>query len=170
MPETLLSPSSILLYGRTVTDLQVTPAAVPGRAAQLLQGQLSASNARFARIYGFSYEGRYYDLSKPAIFLVHGDGDAAGTGVDARGVAVPVGNTVKNPAAAASVPARLTTTAATPVAGTPACPSTGTSTSWRAPIAPFGPGAGSVSRVSNSRCGESATNRPAVAPPSSAST
>ena len=30
---------------------------------------------RFARIYGFSYEGNYYDLPRPALFLVHGEGD-----------------------------------------------------------------------------------------------
>jgi hypothetical protein len=31
--------------------------------------------ACFARIYGFSYEGYYYDLARPTLFLVHGDGD-----------------------------------------------------------------------------------------------
>ena len=39
-----------------------------------LQRQLSAPGARLARIYGFSYEGRYVDLTPPAIFLVHGEG------------------------------------------------------------------------------------------------
>src|SRR5439155_26928744 len=28
----------------------------------------------FARIYGFAYEGTYYELPWPALFLVHGDG------------------------------------------------------------------------------------------------
>src|SRR5205823_3491775 len=31
--------------------------------------------ANFARIYGFSFEGQFYDLPKPAIFLVHGPGE-----------------------------------------------------------------------------------------------
>jgi hypothetical protein len=31
--------------------------------------------ARFARIYGFSYEGTYYDLPRPGLFLVHGPGE-----------------------------------------------------------------------------------------------
>ena len=31
--------------------------------------------AGFAKIYGFSYEGRYYDLARPTLFMVHGDGD-----------------------------------------------------------------------------------------------
>ena len=43
-------------------------------------------DAGFAKIYGFSYEGKYYDLARPTLFLVHGDGeqiteDDAGAGV-----------------------------------------------------------------------------------------
>ena len=34
-------------------------------------------NSKLARIYGFSFEGQYYDLPKPALFLVHGDGEVA---------------------------------------------------------------------------------------------
>ena len=47
---------------------------------------MEASDARFARIYAFSFEGQYYVLPKPAIFLVHGDGTAANDipGVAAR--------------------------------------------------------------------------------------
>jgi hypothetical protein len=46
-----------------------------------LQNQLDADREdstkepKLARIYGFSYEGHYYDLAKPAIFLVHGPGN-----------------------------------------------------------------------------------------------
>jgi hypothetical protein len=46
-----------------------------------LQDQLTADQVdpdrspRLARIYGFSFEGHYYDLAKPAIFLVHGPGN-----------------------------------------------------------------------------------------------
>ncbi|PTE12206.1 hypothetical protein C9427_01030 [Mesorhizobium helmanticense] len=40
---------------------------------RLLENQLE--NGRFARIYGFSFEGSYYDLPRPVIFLVHGDGE-----------------------------------------------------------------------------------------------
>ena|SRR5215831_16954162 len=97
MPETLQSPSCILLYGRLVTDLNVAPNAVaaanppPGPppppvpvqpphlgANASLQQQLAEPGATIARIYGFSYEGHYYDLSRPALFLVHGPGDPAG--------------------------------------------------------------------------------------------
>jgi hypothetical protein len=31
----------------------------------------------FARIYGFSYEGNYYDLPRPVLFGVHGEGEPA---------------------------------------------------------------------------------------------
>ena len=48
----------------------------PSKAGQnkFLLRQLEADNAGFARIYGFSYEGCYFDLAPPAIFLVHGPG------------------------------------------------------------------------------------------------
>lgn len=100
--ETLLSPSGVLLYGRVLLDLSLNnlpPADVeppplstdppPRRGANLfLQEQLKADGARFARIYGFSYEGYYYDLPRPAIFLVHGPG------VDPEGPRP--GTTIKN--------------------------------------------------------------------------
>jgi hypothetical protein len=107
MPETLLSPSNILLYGRVLVDLQLTGLPsnknpiddvhppqpqqcelfpVPQSPPRLgdnnfLQRQLDvngedvAKQPNLARIYGFSYEGHYYDLAKPAIFLVHGPGN-----------------------------------------------------------------------------------------------
>ena len=69
-----------------VADVQPAPAGPAGQplpvppqpprmgSNSFLQEQLSASGAKFARIYGFSYEGQYFDLNPPAIFLVHGDG------------------------------------------------------------------------------------------------
>ena len=86
--ETLLSPSNVLLYGRVLIDIsfnfQAPPQAVPGQNSSappprlggnnFLQQQLADPNARLARIYAFTYEGYYYDLPRPAIFLVHGPG------------------------------------------------------------------------------------------------
>jgi hypothetical protein len=108
MPETLLSPSNILLYGRVVQDLRVvhlndanTPVPppepvppnetalhdpfAPGRksANNFLADQLENAYSTLARIYAFSYEGGFYALPKPAIFLVQG----AGQPVDPRKVA-----------------------------------------------------------------------------------
>jgi len=37
-------------------------------------------DAQFARIYGFSYEGTYYELPNPTLFLVHGTGVSATDG------------------------------------------------------------------------------------------
>ena len=85
MPETLLSPSNILLYGRVVNDLNIQhPMANGGSHSPFivarsggdreLEHQLTAENAVIARIYSFSYEGAYYDLPRPALFLVHGQG------------------------------------------------------------------------------------------------
>jgi Pentapeptide repeats (8 copies) len=49
--------------------------AQPGPAGSLA-GQVLHGAAQFARIYGFSFEGHYYDLPKPVIMLVHGAGAA----------------------------------------------------------------------------------------------
>jgi hypothetical protein len=108
MPETLLSPSNILLYGRVVQDLRVvhlddsnTPVPppepvpqnetalhdpfAPGRksANNFLADQLGNAYSTLARIYAFSYEGGFYALPQPAIFLVQG----AGEPVDPRKIA-----------------------------------------------------------------------------------
>lgn len=88
MPETLLSPSNVLLYGRVLQDLKYkfVPLDKPGPnqtasppprlcSNNFLLNQLNKRDVYLARIYGFSYEGHYYDLPRPAIFLVHGPGD-----------------------------------------------------------------------------------------------
>src|SRR5262245_49859310 len=84
MPETLQSPSCVLLYGRVVEDLTLAPDPHQGLvqppylgANLFLRNQLRADGAQLARIYAFSYEGHYYDLARPAILLVHGDGQRA---------------------------------------------------------------------------------------------
>lgn len=40
-----------------------------------LEDQLIGEDTKFARIYAFSFEGAYYELPQPALFMVHGDGD-----------------------------------------------------------------------------------------------
>ncbi len=100
--ETLLSPSNILLYGRAMTDLainfqkpgdEIPPVEgsdkddEPPRLGDnnFLQKQLKEGDAKFARIYAFAYEGHYYDLPKPVIFLVHGSGTPADAGTKPHG-------------------------------------------------------------------------------------
>ena len=45
----------------------------PGRVEQALR---KAEDGIFARIYGFSYEGHYYKLPRPLLFLVQGPGQS----------------------------------------------------------------------------------------------
>ncbi|WP_018000906.1 hypothetical protein [Paracoccus sp. N5] len=93
MPETLLSPSNLLLFGRVVEDLQIRPPSAQGKhddprhgpfpqprggTPGQLERQLQAEDANFARIYGFAFEGLYHVLPRPALFLVHGPGLDAG--------------------------------------------------------------------------------------------
>lgn len=54
-----------------------------GRRGLGRNNQLDAQlddDACFARIYGFSYEGTYYELPNPTLFLVHGEGESATDG------------------------------------------------------------------------------------------
>jgi len=54
-----------------------------------------------ARIYGFAYEGHYYDLARPLIFVVHGDGEKVEgtvekTGMEKSGVATAAAEYAKD--------------------------------------------------------------------------
>jgi hypothetical protein len=88
MSETLLTPTTIKLFGRIVKGLSYDPAATTGTGLgdnKFLQRQLEVSGkdpAKLARIYAFSFEGAYYQLPNPAIFLVHGEGKAVGNWQD----------------------------------------------------------------------------------------
>jgi len=83
MRESLLSSSSIILFGRVfpLTLEKDKPGAGLG-ANTFLQRQLTAAGAQLARIYAFTYEGTFYNLPKPAVFLVHGDGETIAGFVD----------------------------------------------------------------------------------------
>jgi hypothetical protein len=77
--DTLLQSSGIHLFGKELADLTYNfkkPAGHPPRSGQslFLQQQLQAHDATLARIYAFTYEGGFVQLSRPTIFLVHGDG------------------------------------------------------------------------------------------------
>jgi hypothetical protein len=78
--ETLLSISSVYLFGRELKDL-VLRGGVYGSLGppqvgvnNFLWSQLGQANANLARIYAFSFEGAFIELSRPAIFVVHGSG------------------------------------------------------------------------------------------------
>jgi hypothetical protein len=98
MPETLLTQSAIKMYGRVLKGVKLEPLAA-GDASDLgfnrfLKQQLIADPEtkehppKLARIYAFSFEGAFYNLPRPAIFLVHGDGkpiQGSGTFDDGKG-------------------------------------------------------------------------------------
>jgi len=88
MPETLLSPSNILLFGRVLEDLVIRTqpkdkaGSKGGEGGSLgtsgqLEQQLRSEGAAFARIYGYGQNGLYHVLPRPALFLVHGQGEPA---------------------------------------------------------------------------------------------
>lgn len=61
------------------TKFAFNPAKHGGKEKLGKNDQLEAQlvNASFARIYGFSYHGTYFELAEPTIFLVHGRGENA---------------------------------------------------------------------------------------------
>jgi hypothetical protein len=80
MSETFLEPTRLLLFGKLFPELKYDP---PANPAQPAPGDLPLSvrslpaAGNFARIYGFSYEGHYYKLPRPLLFLVQGNGTTA---------------------------------------------------------------------------------------------
>jgi hypothetical protein len=91
--ETLLSQSTVWLFGRKLDDLEIKinvyrqvpsteelgdTANMPPRRGRnnflLEQLRHPESDAQLARVYAFSYEAGFFDLQRPAIFLVHGPG------------------------------------------------------------------------------------------------
>ncbi len=77
MVESLLSPSRIRLFGREFPGFSAAGLPTALGDNNFLSKQIKKTGARFARIYGFSYEGAYYPLSRPVVFLVHTDGTPA---------------------------------------------------------------------------------------------
>ena len=77
--ETLLAPSLIRLFGRVFTGLTIereiaADAARQSYPANQLSQILNDENSRLARIYGFSFEGNYFKMAAPAVFVVNGPG------------------------------------------------------------------------------------------------
>ncbi len=98
--EQLANPNS----GRQVFELfeDSATAGPKGRGRgnnKLLSQQIN--DAQFARIYGFSYEGTYYELPEPTVFMVHGNGMSATDGLpDGQGARAPQNPSVTGVASA----------------------------------------------------------------------
>lgn len=71
----LLEHSRILVYGRVVAGITLDAAAAGDDQASIYSDVLRSNVAdkKLATVFGFEFEGHYYDLPKPAIFLVHGE-------------------------------------------------------------------------------------------------
>ena len=84
MTESLLSFSEVLLFGRVLDDLvYVAKERSANGNNQHLKEQFDPEGKekpQLAKVYGFAYEGTYYDLPEPVIFLVHGPGHSATDG------------------------------------------------------------------------------------------
>ncbi len=79
LKETIQTSSDIVLFGRPVEDLAVAPNA---RGKE----ELKLDEKQFARIYGFSFDGAYFEIPTPVLFAVKDDSmeadDAAVPGPD----------------------------------------------------------------------------------------
>jgi len=90
MTEILAKASTVLLFGRVVEDVQINATRGSGSSAKraaksaslehrgashALADQIAAEGACLARIYAFAYEGDYFELARPTLYLVHGIGD-----------------------------------------------------------------------------------------------
>ena len=95
MGETLLDASKIVLFGYILDDLKHNPIKdddfekQKGGNNHFLANQLNnGKGTKFARIYGYSYVGKYLELEVPTVLLVHGSGTpVAKSGAELTGVA-----------------------------------------------------------------------------------
>jgi hypothetical protein len=90
LPETLVSDSTIWLFGRVMEDILLNPKRASDDVYKLrpkdpnalgrrspnhfVVDQLLEDDARLARIYAFSFQNELIDLATPALFVVNGDG------------------------------------------------------------------------------------------------
>ena len=89
MPEPLLAATSVKLFGQVVLGLTLDLTAAGGGddgPFKGLAGKLKVADPQLARIYGFSHDGVYFDLARPAIFLVRGPGTPVTNDLPVTGV------------------------------------------------------------------------------------
>ena len=80
--DTLMGQSRVLIYGREMKGIKISVKDLSDGIGfnKLLRNQFGDKDTsedakpRFAAVYGFEFEGHYYDLSAPTVLLVHGEG------------------------------------------------------------------------------------------------
>lgn len=65
MSEKLQNLTEVVLFGKIVEDLEID------------SGKKSRDKPKLARIYGFSYDGSYYEMAATTMIVVHGNGTPA---------------------------------------------------------------------------------------------
>ncbi|MEM9331920.1 MAG: pentapeptide repeat-containing protein [Pseudomonadota bacterium] len=70
MTETLNSISSVFLFGKIVSDLQIVP-------EKKTNGKKEEPALEIARVYGYSFNGSYYEMASPCLFQVSGKSEPA---------------------------------------------------------------------------------------------
>jgi hypothetical protein len=73
--ELLLSPFNVTLYGKPVEGVNLEADKFGHRIAALLQ-RSGKPSLRLANVYGYAYEGRFFQLPAPTVFLLSGDGES----------------------------------------------------------------------------------------------
>jgi len=76
----ILEHSRILVYGRVVAGITLDAAPADDGKSKSADASVDAkilnsagADKKLATVFGFEFEGHYYDLPKPVILLVHGD-------------------------------------------------------------------------------------------------
>lgn len=76
----LLEHSRVLIYGRVVSGITIEASKIKDDGLgknkfvhSQLTGRDKDEKQQLATVYGFEFEGHYYDLPTPTILLVHGD-------------------------------------------------------------------------------------------------
>lgn len=83
MPENLLSETTVHLFGRAVDDLKLDT----GSYGSGVIADAVKTGRTLARIYAFSFQNEFFDLTSPALFLVPGDGQTVKDTLDLTGLA-----------------------------------------------------------------------------------
>jgi hypothetical protein len=80
--DTLMGQSRVLIYGRVLKGIKISVEDLSDGMGfnKLLRNQFGDKDTSkkvepgLAAVYGFEFEGHYYDLSAPTVLLVHGSG------------------------------------------------------------------------------------------------
>ena len=95
MAESLYDVTKIKVLGRVMPEIVLhhpeQPEGTPAPSPSLLLEAAKKNNAKFARVYGYVYEGVFTEITRPMLLLVHGSGqtiDDTPSLIDNQGLAL----------------------------------------------------------------------------------